>query len=204
VSALSRLLWTAALALHLLFIIAASLQDMAAVAGDASAAPRLCKAFWSTAQSVSAGILGKHLADGNPVRQALKTYTDCTGIEAGYSYFAPSVPSNCKLTFELHYPNGRIEFDVPVVAETTAGYRISTLLDHLRGIAYVRLREAILSNLVYSIRREHPDAAMIRAVFGVASLPSIGEFRAGKRVSYRVLYAYDFRFHSKASPSKTP
>ena len=143
--------------------------------------------------------MGKHLDESDPLRQALATYADGTGIEAGYSYFAPNVPGNSKLAFELHYSDGRVEHDLPAVNGAAAGYRVATLLDHLRAVHYARLRLAIVKTLVFSIREEHPDVVMIRAVFGVASLTSAAEFRMGERIRYEALYAYDFHFRPKTS-----
>lgn len=150
-------------------------------------------------ETVASTVMGKHLASSNPLRQVIATYADCTGIEAGYSYFAPNVPGNSKLAFELHYPDGRVDYDLPVVGGASAGYRVSTLLDHLQAVHYARLREAIVKTLVMSVHEEHPDAVMIRAVFGVASLTNATEYRMGKRISYEALYAYDYRFRPKTS-----
>jgi hypothetical protein len=147
------------------------------------------------------GSLGRRLAFANPVRQFSTSYADCTGIEAGYSYFAPSVPGNSKLAFELYYRDGRIEYDVPVVNGAAAGGRVSTLLDHLRFVQYVRLREALLRSLVSSIHREHPNAIKVRAVFGTAELVTPVEYLAGKRTYYQPLYAYEYRYHSDTSPA---
>lgn len=144
----------------------------------------------------ASAILGKDLRFSNPFRQFLAVYASCTGIEAGYSYFAPSIPGNSKLVFELRYPDGRVEYDVPVVSGASAGYRISTLLDHLRGVHYVRLREGLLRTLVDSIHHQHSEATTIRAVFGAADLTSAKEYRAGKRISYHSLYVYEFRYYS--------
>ena len=38
-----------------------------------------------------------------PLREAVATYTQVAGIEAGYGYFAPNVPGGYRLVFELHY-----------------------------------------------------------------------------------------------------
>ena len=130
-------------------------------------------------EAVASAVLGKHLEASNPLRQVLTTYADVTGNEAGYSYFAPSVPGNSKLVFELHYPDGRVDYDLPVVGGAAAGYRVATLLDQLRTLHYPRLREAIVKALVMSVHQQHPDAVMIRAVFGVASLTSLAEYPDG-------------------------
>ena len=43
------------------------------------------------------------------------------GIETGYGYFAPNVPGGYRLVFELHYPDGRVEYELPSVSSAAAG-----------------------------------------------------------------------------------
>ena len=147
---------------------------------------------------------GRELPETNPLRQFLASYANWTGIEVGYSYFAPIIPGNSRLVFELHYSDGRVEYDLPAVGGAAAGYRISALLDYLRVIRYLPLREALVRSLVESCRRDHPDATLIRAVLGVADLPAPHEYRAGKRISYEATFAYDFRFHPQAPAPTAP
>jgi hypothetical protein len=200
VSTRQKWVGTAALGLHLFLILAVSVQDISStLAGAPSLLPTSFEPFLERIETVASTVMGKRLAASNPVRQALATYADGTGIEAGYSYFAPNVPGNSKLAFELHYSDGRVEYDLPAVGGEAAGYRVATLLDRLHAFHYARLRQALVKTLVFSIRQEHPDAVMIRAVFGVANLTSATEYRMGKRTSYEALYAYDFHFQPKTS-----
>ncbi len=200
----NRTFWLAFLALHGFLILAASLQDVfSGLAGGASILPTEAAAFSDRAEHLCSALLGRDLPDKNTLRQVLAAYADSTGIEAGYSYFAPSVSGNTKLAFELHFPDGHVEHELPLVGSAAAGYRLATLLDRLQSIHYERLREAIVRNLVYEICRGRPNAVMIRAVFGVADIPGVAAYRAGARAGYHVLFAYDFRFdRPTASPVK--
>ena len=146
------------------------------------------------------GILGKDSSQFGTLRRLFESYGNWTGIAAGYSYFAPSVPPSYKLVLEIHYPDSRIEYDVPHVFDTAAGYRLSILIDSLAQFRHSTLREAPLRLLVYETWRRHPAATMIRAVVGEVKLPSPAEFRAGHRMSYEVLYSYDFEF--RAEPAR--
>ena len=132
----------------------------------------------------------------NPVRQILGGYLHTAGIEAGYGFFAPNVPSNYKLVFEIHYRDGRIEYDLPSVSGAATGLRLANLLDNIGNTRYDPLREMMLKMLAYSVWREHSNATMIRAVFGFVNLPTATEFEHGKKESYEFLYAYDFHFPS--------
>jgi len=202
VSARQKCIGIAALGLHLFLVVTISLQDSAATLANApNLLPGWFEPMLNRTETIASTAMGKYLDLSHPLRQALASYADVTGIEAGYSYFAPNIPGNSKIAFELHYADGRVDYDLPVVGGEAAGYRIATLLDQLRTLHYSRLREAIVKTLVMSVHQQHPDAVMIRAVFGVASLTSVSEYRMGRRISYEVLSAYEFRFHPRTSPS---
>ncbi len=126
------------------------------------------------------------------------------GIDAGYGFFAPNVPSNYKLVFEVHYSDGKIEYELPHVGGADTGLRIATLLDYVGQTHYDPLRELLLKMLAYSTWQSHPNAVMIRAVFGFVTLPTVNDFQRGQKESYEFLYAYDFRFHKEAAEVHSP
>ncbi len=192
-------------ALHFLLIAIVCLRDtFSSLAQGVSGPASRPNELWSEAETIASAGLGGTLAAANPVRQGLAAYENFAGIEAGYGYFAPSVPSSSKLVFELHYADGRVEYELPHAGGAAAGYRIATLLDNIQRFHYAPLREAILKTLVYSIWQEHPDAVMVRAIFGVVNFPSAAEFRAGTRESYDQLYTYNYRFRSRPSRADAP
>jgi hypothetical protein len=160
--------------------------------------------YWQNAELLTTAALGGTLAMSNPVRQGLTAYLNSAGIEGGYGFFGPHVPNAVKLVFELHFNDGRIEYELPHVRAHAAGPRLSELLDMIRATDYEPLRELMLKMLAYSIWREHPDATSIRAVFGYIDVPSAADFDAGKRESYNLICAYDFRFSPSLDQSKSP
>jgi hypothetical protein len=156
------------------------------------------------AGAVASAALGEHLPRSNPVRQALATYLHAAGIETGYGYFAPNVPGSYKLVFELHYPNGPVEYELPRVSSAAAGLRVAGLLDKMGGPRYDPLRETMVKMLAYSVWQEHPAATTISAVFGTIKLPTIAEFERGEKESYEFLYSYDFSRTEKGAEPKSP
>jgi hypothetical protein len=136
-----------------------------------------------------------------PLREVLNTYVQLAGIETGYGYFAPNVPGGYALVFELHYPDGRLEYELPSVRSAAAGLRIAGLLDNIGRTPYDALREILVKTLAKSIWRDHPDVESVRAIIGSITLPSAREFTEGKRQSYEFLYAYDFSLEN--APAKT-
>jgi hypothetical protein len=184
--------------LHFLLIISFSLRDtLWLVAHGSTIFPSSFRSYSDKAEGVVSALLCQRLAASNPVRQVLGTYLHIAGIETGYSYFAPNVPGSYKLVFELRYPDGRIEYELPRVNSTAAGLRVAGLLDKIGRTPYDDLRELLVKMLAQSIWRQHPEVKTIRAMFGSARLPSLSEFERGKRESYDFLYAYDFSLREK-------
>ncbi|MEY2558865.1 MAG: hypothetical protein QOE34_2290 [Verrucomicrobiota bacterium] len=181
--------------LHLLLILLVCCRDTFYLLGAGyTIAPHSLKPMWQKAEADTSAVLGESLDISNPLRQTVALYTHSAGTHAGYSFFAPNVPSSYKVVFEFHSPDGRVEYDLPEIAADATGLRLGNLLDFIGETRYAGLREAMLRRLAYASWQQHRDATLVRTVFGVISLPSAAEFRNGERESYDVLYAYDFRF----------
>lgn len=121
-------------------------------------------------------------------------YLNTAGIDAGYAYFAPNVPDNYKLVFELRYPDGHVDYALPEVRGPATGLRLATLLDEMAETSYEPLRSMMVKMMTYSVWQQHQQAVKIRAVLGYVELPSQTEFRRGQQKSYHTLFSYDFDF----------
>jgi hypothetical protein len=185
--------------LHFLLIISFSLRDTLWLIGHGPTIfPSSFRSYSQKAEGAVSALLCQRLAASNPVRQTLATYLHIAGIETGYGYFAPNVPDSYKLVFELHYPDGRVEYELPSVGSAAAGLRVAGLLDKIGRTPYDALRELLVKMLAQSIWRQHPEVKTVRAVFGSTKLPSVNEFEHGKRESYQFLYAYDFSLREES------
>lgn len=185
--------------LHFLLIISFSCREtLRLVAQGPTIFPASFKSFSQKTETAVSVVLGQHLAASSTIRQVITTYLHLAGIEAGYGYFAPNVPGSYKLVFELHYPDGRIEYELPSVSGAAAGLRIAGLLDNIGRTRYDALREVLVKMLAQSTWRHHPNVTTIRAIFGSIRLPSVSEFERGKRESYEFLYAYDFSLQKES------
>lgn len=190
---------------HFFLIFATCCRDtLSFIARGYTCLPGFFNTYAQKAETIVSTASGANLEPSHPVRQAISIYTHLSGIESGYSYFAPNVPDNYKLVFELHYPDGRIEYDLPHVSSSAAGLRLATLLDNIGETRVDEFREVMVKMVAYSVWRAHPDATMIRAVFGFALLPTAAEFRRGLRESDEFLYAYDFVFSSSSDQTDVP
>ena len=144
-------------------------------------------------------VLGDHLSSQNSFRRSLVAYEHISGSETGYGFFAPNVSISHKLVFEVRYPDNRTEYELPGVSGVATGTRMPLLLDNIARTPYDVSRETMLKMMAFEIWKRHPDAEVIRAVFGFVNLPSISDFESGRKESYESLFAYDFRF---AAPPK--
>jgi len=144
------------------------------------------------AELVASWCLGKEAAASNPVRRGIATYLHVAGIQAGYTFFAPNVPSHHRLTLELFYQDGRVEYESPHVNSEAAALRLDSLLDKLPEERYEPVREVIVKMLAFSVWRQHPDVKKIRATLETVHLPSITEFEHGKAETIQPLFSFDF------------
>jgi hypothetical protein len=154
---------------------------------------------WERAASAMATLWGQNLKETNPLRRGLVSYLNWAGIETSYGFFAPNIPLNYKLVFELHYPDGRVDYELPAVANPATGKRLSNLFEYIARTPNERLREVLIKMLAYAVWQEHSEASEVRAVFGFIRLPPVNEFRRGEKESYHSMFAYDFTFRKQSA-----
>jgi len=153
------------------------------------------------AELIAAFALGKEAAPSNSLRQGIATYLHAAGIQAGYSFFAPNIPDYHKLTLELYYEDGRVEYESPHLSSRAAALRLDSLLGKLADERYEPLREVVVKMLALSVWRERPDVKKIRATFGAVNPPGITDFEHGKGESFQPMFTYDFSLRSEENKS---
>jgi hypothetical protein len=169
-----------------------SRQALSVVSRGGTLLPRSWDSQFVRAERIATAALGEDLNSSNPLRRLIAGYTYSAGIETGYGFFAPSVSPARKLVFELVYPDGRVEYELPSVGGAATGVRLTLLFENIERIQYEPLRQMMFKMMAFSIWREHPDVTQIRAVFGFVNVPNATEFQLGRKPSYEVLFAYDF------------
>src|SRR6266480_4011389 len=162
------------------------------IAEGATMLPSALQKYARKAELIAAFVLGKEATASSPVRQGIATYLHAAGIQAGYSFFAPNIPDYHKLTLELYYEDGRVEYESPHLSSRAAALRMDSLLSRLADNRYEPLREVVVKMLALSLWRERPDVKKIRATFGLVSPPSISDFEHGKGESFQPMFSYNF------------
>jgi hypothetical protein len=183
---------------HFFLIIAVCFAGIfSLVAEGATMLPLGLRQYARKAELVAAWLLGKEADASSPVRRGIATYLHAAGIQSGYTFFAPNIPSYHKLILELYYHDGRVEYDSPHVSGKAAALRLDSLLDRLGNPAYEPLREVVVKMLAFSVWRERPDVEKIRAIFGSVNPPGISDFEHGKGESFQPLFSFDFSLRNE-------
>src|SRR5439155_26765036 len=154
--------------------------------------PSVLDRFARKGELAAATVLGKEAAASSPVRQGVATYLHAAGIQSGYTFFAPNIPSYHKLILELYYQDGRVEYDSPHVSGKAAALRLDSLLDRLSDPRYEPMREVVVKMLAFCVWRARSDVEKIRAIFGSVIPPGISDFEHAKRELFQPMFSFDF------------
>jgi hypothetical protein len=190
---LAKRIYAAWFGIHFFLITAVCLAGVfSLIAEGATILPSSIDTYARKAEVAIAWLLGKQAGSSNRVKQAIATYLHAAGIQAGYTFFAPNVPSHHRLTLELFYGDGHVEYESPRVHGKAAALRLESLLNKLPEERYEPVREVVLKMLAFSVWRERPDVKRVRATFETVHLPSITEFEHGKTETLEPMFSFDF------------
>jgi len=185
-----RVVW---FGIHFFLITAVCLAGLfSLIAEGATMLPSALEPYARKAEVAAAWLLGKEAAAPSAVRRGIATYLHAAGIQAGYTSFAPILPGYHRLTLELFYDDGRVEYESPRLRSKAAGLRLDSLLDRLAEERYEPIREVLVKMLAFSVWRQHPDVKTIRAVFGSVTPPGMTEFEYGKAETFEPMFSFDF------------
>jgi hypothetical protein len=190
---LSKAIYAAWFGIHFFLLTAVCLAGIFSLIAESSTIlPSACAKSAREAELAASWLLAKQAGASNPIRQGIATYLHAAGIQAGYSFFAPNVPSQHRLTLELFYDDGRVEYESPHVRSRAAALRLDSLLDRLAEERYEPVREVLVKSLAFSVWRHHPDVKKIHATFGSVNPPEMSEFEHGKAETFQPMFSFDF------------
>lgn len=188
-----KAIFTLALASHLLLVVMVSCRDTLWLVGrDLTVAPMWAAKGARFAEPVVAAALARPLSRNHVVRRGMNTYLHLTGIESGYGFFAPNVPDAYKLVFELHYPDGTVEYEPAGLDEGESSLRFASLMDYVGRTASDQERQILVKLLTQAMWRGHPEAIKVRAILGSVAIAPPEEFRTGAGATYKFRAAYEF------------
>ena len=192
--------------IHLLLVLIVCLRDTFGLFAEARTIfPAPLNSSWENAGMFCSTALGEGLNLRNPFRQSVAAYLNAAGIEAGYNFFAPNVPNNYKLAFEVHHrPDNRTTYEVPSVADSATAFRLESLLDRIADLDYEPMRQAMVQMLIKPVWQRNPDATSIRAVLGFVVWPSADDYLNGERETFEPVHGYQFDLRRADAGSQSP
>src|SRR6266540_4754019 len=160
-------LFVAGLALQLFLVVTVSSRDTFWVLSKSKTIfPESCKRFWQQAEQIASMAQGQRLPASNPVRQILTGYLHLSGIEVGYGFFAPNIPNSYKLVFELRFPDGRVEYELPRVSNPASVLRVAGLLDQIGRTRSEAFRQTMVKMLAIPFCGNHREPPLIPRFLG--------------------------------------
>jgi hypothetical protein len=138
------------------------------------------------------GALQFSLTDGPLPLRLLAQYGDVSGCDANYAFFAPAVASQCRARTRLRDASGR-EWEEPLLDDPSSvyGLRASSIFDSF-PMFREPLRRAIAASWASVQFGRHARATQVTVSVEIESLPTMAEWRGGKRRSWTSIYEGEF------------
>jgi hypothetical protein len=137
---------------------------------------------------VAASALGFHVHGDGWVKRAIAEYGALSGADSFYSFFAPSVDTQLRPTFEITNNHGAVTGDVLMKpANTEVDIRIANLV----GLFYwedADLRSTLLHAWSCVVLARHPEAEQIVIRVEACDVPSMQAYRQGKKPEWRLVH----------------
>lgn len=137
--------------------------------------------------AASVTLSGRNLALG-----ILAQYSEVSGADTQYGFFAPSVASQCRAILTLRDAEGR-EWSDTVAADPAAGFGwlTSSAIDSIPRLPE-NLRRALAGSWAAVMFGRHPQAVEVVVDSQIEMLPTMPEWDAGARPEWKSLYKSTF------------
>lgn len=123
-----------------------------------------------------------------------RAYGTLTGASADFKFFAPRVGAPLQAVFEITDDDGKVSTEGLGEANRELALRVGNIVDAFgEDLADEKLRRDLASSLAVWVSRRHPDLQALRVRLLEFQLPTLKEFRYGKRSYWKELYLADFR-----------
>jgi hypothetical protein len=129
-----------------------------------------------------------------PVGRGLRFYDALSGAGESFAFFAPAVGPQLRAQFTLSTPEGaRFEEALETGKSREVGFRLGNLAGTIFLAAKrTDLRRAFLGALVANRLGEHPEANRVQVRIEEWVMPTMAEYRAGARPTWRALHEATF------------
>jgi hypothetical protein len=121
---------------------------------------------------------------------ALRVYKNLSGTFRDYAFFAPEVASDLKAGFLLTDTAGEETFVNFVAKNREVGFRYNCII--AACMRDVRGRDLFAQSWAALLLGSRPDVDRVTVMVKTLDLPSMREYRTGKRPEWRTVYAAEF------------
>jgi hypothetical protein len=137
--------------------------------------------------AASVTLSGRNLALG-----ILAQYSEVSGADTQYGFFAPAVASQCRAILTLRDAEGR-EWSDTIAADPAAGFgwRTSSAIDAIPRLPE-NLRRALAGSWAAVMFGRHPNAVEVVVDAQIELLPTMAEWNAGARPMWESFYSSTF------------
>ncbi|WP_437285768.1 hypothetical protein [Sorangium sp. So ce406] len=112
-----------------------------------------------------------------------------SGADSGYNFFAPSVGALPWARFQVTDARGRVNADaLESGANHEADLRVRSLVSLFLTEEDESLRRALAASLAGKVLARYPGAASVVVRLEICDLPSMEEYRDGKRPAWNLIY----------------
>ncbi len=145
------------------------------------------------------GLAMKMLEKTGAFSDVFRLYSDYSGAETGYGFYAPNVASQFLVLYTIKDDDGNvIETSLPRHYSKEALTRYFTAFDVFMDKIdkpdekYDNFMDVIMKSMALKVLEDHPPYRNIEADLLVYDLPVIAEFQAGERPDYAHILHYDY------------
>jgi hypothetical protein len=121
---------------------------------------------------------------------ALRIYKNLSGTFRDYAFFAPAVANDLKAGFLLTDAGGRETFINFAAENREIGFRYNCIIAGC--MKDTKARDLFAQSWAALVLGSHPDADRVAVIVKAFDLPSLRDYRAGKRSEWRTFYVGEF------------
>jgi hypothetical protein len=139
---------------------------------------------------------------------SVQWYARMSGADSRFGFYAPAVGSEYRARFVLHDQFGGTWRDVFEEAKSPeARLRQQGIINWGFESAAERdsseVRQRLVKSWSTTMFKRHPSAVSLSVVIEVYDVPTMSEYRAGSRPSWKTLYQAQVQFDPSAAPERT-
>ncbi len=153
---------------------------------------RLCIAIVASVVQLGFAAAGAMELDFNHAPPVVAQYAALSGTDSAYSFFAPSVGTQLRASFELTDAEGKTSTDVLTTGTShEADLRIGDMVAIFSMVGQ-DLQRSLAGSWAGRVLARHPEAEHVVVRLDAYDLPTMAEYREGKRPEWSPYYEAEF------------